>query len=90
MCKFTCHTMRAEMGLWKEQKTSDISNSVFVNGRGRAAIMEDMRARIARRDINLERADAIKVSFPFSVITHTTHQNMNELELIQVISAGDV
>lgn len=35
--------------------------SVFVNGRGRAEIMEDMRSRIARGDIEKERADAMKV-----------------------------
>lgn len=33
---------------------------VFVNGRSRPVIMEDMRKRIARRDITAERADAIR------------------------------
>ncbi|RDL39534.1 Uncharacterized protein BP5553_03874 [Venustampulla echinocandica] len=33
---------------------------VFVNGRSRPVIMESMRERIARGDINLERAEAIK------------------------------
>ena len=36
-------------------------HSVFVNGRDRAAILEDMQARIDRNDITLERAHAIKV-----------------------------
>ena len=36
-------------------------HSVFVNGRNRAAILEDMQARIDRNDITLERAHAIKV-----------------------------
>ena len=40
-------------------------HSVFVNGRDRNAIMEDMRARINRSAIGLERSEAIKVrSFP--------------------------
>ena len=34
---------------------------VFVNGRSRAGIMEDMRARVNRADAELERRDAIKV-----------------------------
>jgi len=34
---------------------------VFVNGRSRPIIMEDMRTRIARGDIDAERRDAIKV-----------------------------
>ena len=34
---------------------------VFVNGRTRTVIMQDMRARIERGDINLERKDAIQV-----------------------------
>lgn len=39
-----------------------IVNSVFVNGRSRPVIMENMRQRIDRGDIKLERAEAIKVS----------------------------
>jgi hypothetical protein len=35
--------------------------SVFVNGRSRPVIMENMRSRIDRGDIRLERAEAIKV-----------------------------
>lgn len=35
-------------------------DSVFVDGRDRASIMEDMRARINRNDVGLERTDAIK------------------------------
>jgi hypothetical protein len=36
-------------------------SSVFVNGRSRPVIMDDMRSRIDRGDIKLERAEAIKV-----------------------------
>ena len=35
--------------------------SVFVNGRERSAILDDMQARIDRKDISSERAEAIKV-----------------------------
>lgn len=35
--------------------------SVFVNGRDRSTILEDMQARIDRENIDLERTDAIKV-----------------------------
>lgn len=38
--------------------------SVFVNGRGRPEIVEDMSSRIARGDVKKERADAIKVQHP--------------------------
>ena len=36
-------------------------HSVFVNGRDRSTILEDMQARIDREDIVRERSDAIKV-----------------------------
>ena len=35
--------------------------SVFVNGRERSAVLDDMQARIERKDILSERAEAIKV-----------------------------
>ena len=38
-----------------------IRGSVFVNGRERSAILDDMQARVDRKDISLERAEAIKV-----------------------------
>jgi hypothetical protein len=38
-----------------------MADSVFVNGRSRPVIMENMRERIERGDIKLERAEAIKV-----------------------------
>jgi hypothetical protein len=41
------------------------SYSIFVNGRGRPEIMENMRSRIARGNIMLERQEAIKVNFHF-------------------------
>lgn len=43
-----------------------LGNSVFVNGRGRPEIMEDMRSRIARGGIKKERADAIELQTPTS------------------------
>lgn len=36
-------------------------HSAFVNGRDRPAILDDMQGRIDRKDISLERAEAIKV-----------------------------
>lgn len=39
----------------------DCECSVFVNGRDRTAVMADMRARIKRANIRLERSGAIKV-----------------------------
>ncbi len=41
-----------------------IHGSVFVNGRDRSAILDDMQARIDRKDISFERAEAIKVRAP--------------------------
>jgi 2-oxo-4-hydroxy-4-carboxy--5-ureidoimidazoline (OHCU) decarboxylase len=38
--------------------------SVFVNGRSRPVIFEDMKRRIERGDIKAERSEAIKVIFP--------------------------
>ncbi len=38
-----------------------IHGSVFVNGRERSAILDDMQARVDRKDISFERAEAIKV-----------------------------
>lgn len=38
-----------------------IHGRVFVNGRERSAILDDMQARIDRKDIAFERAEAIKV-----------------------------
>lgn len=43
-----------------ETQTS-LRHSVFVNGRDRSTILEDMQARINRDDFALERTDAIKV-----------------------------
>jgi hypothetical protein len=37
--------------------------SVFVNGRERPVIMQDMRRRIERGDIEAERGEAIQVCF---------------------------
>lgn len=41
---------------------------VFVNGRGRDAIMEDMRRRIERGDVRLERGEAVDVCFSLSAL----------------------
>ena len=35
---------------------------VFVNGRNRSTIVDDIQTRIRRRNISLERREAIKVS----------------------------
>ena len=43
------------------EKVCSNSASVFVNGRSRPVIMDDMRSRIDRGDIKLERTEAIKV-----------------------------
>jgi len=49
----------------------NVTTSVFVNGRSRPAIFENMKARIARGDIQAERLEALQVSqsypndFPF-------------------------
>jgi hypothetical protein len=39
--------------------------SVFVNGRERPVIMQDMRRRIERGDIEAERREAIQVCFAY-------------------------
>ena len=39
---------------------------VFVNGRSREAVMQDMRRRIARRDLHEERKEGVEVSFDFT------------------------
>jgi hypothetical protein len=36
---------------------------VFVNGRGRDVIMQDMRRRIERGDVELERGEGVDVCF---------------------------
>lgn len=45
-----------------EQKYPGLRYVVFVNGRSRAVIMEDMRERIANSDMKSERVTAIRVS----------------------------
>lgn len=45
-----------------EQKYPGLRYVVFVNGRSRPVIMEDMRARIAHGDLKSERLAAIRVS----------------------------
>ena len=44
-----------------ERVPADICLSVFVNGRSRSVIMEDIQRRIERGDIKQERLDAIQV-----------------------------
>jgi len=44
------------------RKDNLILDSVFVNGRPRPVIFEDMKQRIARGDIGAERKEAIDVS----------------------------
>lgn len=43
------------------QASANYDVSVFVNGRSRPVIFEDMRRRISRGDIGLERKEAIQV-----------------------------
>ena len=43
---------------------------VFVNGRGRDEIMDDMRARIERGDIEVEKRTALQVSLTGVIIMH--------------------
>lgn len=50
----------AELNALYEQTFPGLRYVVFVNGRDRTTILEDMQARIDRRNIGLERADAIK------------------------------
>jgi hypothetical protein len=45
----------------KEVTDTDGVYSVFVNGRSRPAVMDNMRQRIDRGDIKAERAEAIQV-----------------------------
>ena len=51
MCKFNNDT----------ETQISFRDSVFVNGRDRSTILEDMQARIDREDVTIERTDAIKV-----------------------------
>jgi hypothetical protein len=41
--------------------------SVFVNGRPRPAIMENLKSRIERGDIKIERQEAIQVNYSFDM-----------------------
>lgn len=53
-----------------EERFPGLRYVVFVNGRGRPEIMEDMKARIAKGDFNKEVDTAVQVRFrnrPFSV-----------------------
>lgn len=52
--------------LWNEKK------SVFVNGRSRAAIMEDMNRRITRGDFEAEKTEAINVLSTLSLSLSST------------------
>jgi 2-oxo-4-hydroxy-4-carboxy--5-ureidoimidazoline (OHCU) decarboxylase len=53
--------MLAKLNGEYEDKFPGLRYVVFVNGRPRPVIMENMRARIARGDIKAERAEAIQV-----------------------------
>ncbi|TVY29413.1 putative allantoinase [Lachnellula hyalina] len=46
-----------------ERKFPGLKYVVFVNGRSRPVIMDNMKERIARGDVRLERAEAIKHSY---------------------------
>ena len=49
-----------EFGDLHEIRVIDMHTRVFVNGRSRPAIMEDMEKRIKRGDIKQEKKDAIQ------------------------------
>jgi hypothetical protein len=67
MFSLLCHS--AAIGLCLVVKL--IRCSVFVNGRSRPVIMENMRARIDRGDIEAERQEAISVRlYPNQYIHH--------------------
>lgn len=63
--------------------------SVFVNGRSRAAIVDDMQARIERGDIQLERIEAIDVGhryfFPLKYTMDTDRANRQCVILLQIV-----
>lgn len=48
------------------------TKSVFVNGRSRAAIMEDMDRRITRGDFEAEKTEAINVLSTLSLFLSST------------------
>ncbi|KAL2048264.1 hypothetical protein N7G274_000175 [Stereocaulon virgatum] len=50
----------SEMNTLYEQTFPGLRYVVFVNGRDRPTIMDEMQARIQRKDISLERAEAIQ------------------------------
>jgi len=54
----------ARLNLDYERAFPGLRYVVFVNGRSRSVIMDDMRARINRANIQLERMEAIKVCHP--------------------------
>jgi 2-oxo-4-hydroxy-4-carboxy--5-ureidoimidazoline (OHCU) decarboxylase len=53
-------TQLRELNAEYESTFPGLKYVVFVNGRSRSVIMENMRQRIARKDIMLERAESIK------------------------------
>ena len=56
---FLCTRWRP-FGASEGKRWADAVNSVFVNGRPRPAIMENMRKRIDRGDVGAERQEAIQ------------------------------
>lgn len=57
---------RVLVGLNKEyeERFPGLRYVVFVDGRSRKVVFEDMRRRIERGNVGAERREAIKVSFP--------------------------
>ena len=53
----------ADLNAQYERTFPGLRYVVFVDGRDRPTIMDDMTARISRGDISLERSEAIKVRF---------------------------
>lgn len=50
--------------------------SIFVNGRSGPVIMDDMKKRIQRGDISMEKADAIRVSLQLKFTGNQTNDQI--------------
>jgi len=60
-------TLLRDLNAEYEEKFPGLIYVVFVNGRSRPVIMDDMRRRIARGDIELERTEAIRAMCDIAV-----------------------
>jgi hypothetical protein len=60
LCRAGRGSTQGQGGIFHDNTICTNTPSVFVNGRPRPAIMENMRARIDRGDIKAERQEAIQ------------------------------